>query len=108
MQSSSFVSHAHVQESCASMRPLVISWLHSAGGLPIGTCNSGMGPATNRRRQGLASHRAQAPALFLRALSVAMPVLAYICRYSLEMKMNASRARMVGVQRERRQMAAML
>ena len=53
------------------MRPLVISRPHSAGGLPAGTCNSGMGPATNRRRQGLASHRAQAPALFLRALSVA-------------------------------------
>ena len=38
-----------------------------------------------------------------RALSVAIPVFAYICRYSFEIKTNASRARRVGVQRDRAQ-----
>jgi hypothetical protein len=73
-----------------------------------GTLSSGIGLAMNRRRQGLASHRAQVLALFLRALSVAMPVLAYICRYSLEMKMKASRALRLGVQRDLFQMELML
>ena len=35
------------------------------------------------------AHRADR---FTRALSVAMPVFAYICRYSLEMSTNARRA----------------
>src|SRR5260370_28162233 len=73
-----------------------------------GISSSGIGLAMNRRRQGLASHRAQALALFLRALSVAMPVLAYICRYRLEMKMKASRALRLGVQRDRFQTDLML
>ena len=60
--------------------------------------------AINSRRQGRASHRAHLFALLLRALSVAMPVLAYICRYSLEMKMKARRAFREGVQLERFQM----
>ncbi len=47
---------------------------------PAGICNSGMGAAWNNRRQGLASHRVHVAARFTRALSVEMPVLAYICR----------------------------
>jgi len=43
-----------------------------------GIFNSGIGGAWNKRRQGFASNRAQVFARFLRALSVAMPVLAYI------------------------------
>lgn len=55
----------------------------------------------NNRRHGRASQRAHRFALLLRALSVAIPVLAYIWRYSLEMKMKASRALNEGVQLER-------
>lgn len=40
---------------------------------------SGAGSATNRRRHGLASHRAHRADRVARALSVAMPVFAYIC-----------------------------
>ena len=65
---------------------------------------AGNGRATNRRRHGLAISRAQRLARLTRALSVAMPVFAYICRYSFEISTNASRARSVGVQRERTQM----
>src|SRR5690606_6738566 len=61
----------------------------------------GSGRATNRRRHGLAISRAQRFARLTRALSVAMPVLAYICRYSFEISTKASRALNVGVQRER-------
>jgi hypothetical protein len=67
-----------------------------------------MGLAMNRLRQGLASQRAHLLALLRRALSVAIPVLAYICRYSFEMKMNARRAFREGVQRERFQIELML
>jgi hypothetical protein len=45
-----------------------------------GTLRSGMGVPANRRRQGLASQRAQRPDHDTRALSVAMPVSAYIWR----------------------------
>ena len=57
----------------------------------------------NRRRHGLAIRRAHRFARLTRALSVAIPVFAYICRYSFEISTNASRARSVGVQRERAQ-----
>ena len=40
---------------------------------------------------GLAYKRAQLADRLIRALSVAMPVLAYICRYSFESSMNATR-----------------
>ena len=43
-----------------------------------GTCNSGIGAVTNTRRLCLASTRAQRSERAWRALSVAMPVLAYI------------------------------
>jgi hypothetical protein len=42
--------------------------------------NSGIGFATNNSRHGFASQRAQRVDFDTRALSVAMPVLAYICR----------------------------
>ena len=48
--------------------------------LDCGTTKSGIGVPWNRRRQGFASHRAQRLAVLRRALSVAIPVLAYICR----------------------------
>ena len=63
-----------------------------------------MGLELKRRRQGLASNRAQELDLLRRALSVEIPVPAYICRYSLEMKTNASRDLKLGVQLDRFQM----
>ncbi len=41
-------------------------------------------------------------AVALRALSVAIPVLAYIWRYNLEISTNARRARIVDTQSEER------
>jgi hypothetical protein len=73
-----------------------------------GTSRSGIGAAANKRRHGFASHRAQLLARLRLALSVAIPVLAYIWRYNLDMKMNANRARNVGVQLDRFQMEAKL
>ena len=52
--------------------------------------SSGIGRAVNSRRHGLAIHRAQFAERPTRALSVAMPVLAYICRYSFEISTKAS------------------
>ena len=45
-----------------------------------GTCRPGIGAPWNSLRQGTASQRAHWLARLRRALSVAMPVLAYICR----------------------------
>jgi hypothetical protein len=66
-----------------------------------GISNSGNGRPANSRRQGFASHRAQRAERPILALSVAMPVLAYICRYSFEMRTKASRARKDRTQRDR-------
>ena len=57
-----------------------------------GICSSGIGCALNKRWHGLANHLAMVVARLLRALSVAIPVFAYICRYNFEMKISASRA----------------
>ena len=65
--------------------------------------SAGNGRATNKRWHGLAIRRAQRFARLTRALSVAIPVFAYICRYSFEINMKANRARSVGVHRERAQ-----
>ena len=46
----------------------------------FGVCRSGIGGAENSRRHGAAMIRAQRAERFTRALSVAMPVLAYIWR----------------------------
>jgi hypothetical protein len=66
-----------------------------------GHSRSGIGAPLNKRRQGFAIHLAQLEARLCRALSVAMPVLAYICRYSFETKMKAKRDLRVGVQSDR-------
>ena len=50
-----------------------------------------MGAAEKRRRHGAAITRAQRADRLTRALSVAIPVFAYICRYSFEMSTNESR-----------------
>lgn len=53
----------------------------SAGQAPrVGTDRSGSGFAVNRRRHGLAMRRAHRFARLTRALSVAIPVFAYIWR----------------------------
>lgn len=53
------------------------SYAHASGAAPA---SEGSGRATNRRRQGRAISRAHRLARLTRALSVAMPVLAYIWR----------------------------
>jgi hypothetical protein len=60
-----------------------------------------MGLELKSLRHGLASNRAQKLDLLRRALSVEIPVPAYICRYSLEIKTNASRDLKLGVQLDR-------
>src|SRR5580704_4742494 len=56
-----------------------ITWNKSSATIfAPGIFRSGMGRAWNSLRQGIASHRAQALARLRRALSVAIPVLAYI------------------------------
>ena len=63
----------------------------------MGMPRSGRGRATNRYRHGLAIRRAHRFARLTRALSVAIPVFAYICRYNFEINTNASRARKFAV-----------
>jgi hypothetical protein len=60
---------------------------------PACSCRPGMGRPMKRRRQALPIHRARWADHATRALSVAMPVFAYIWRYSFDMSTNASRAR---------------
>ncbi len=67
-----------------------------------GTSSSGIGFASNNFRHGTASQRATRVAFCRRALSVEMPVFAYIWRYNLEMNRNASRPRSVGTHFDRR------
>ena len=57
-----------------------------------GTWRSGIGAAEKNRRQGAAIMRAHRADRFTRALSVAIPVFAYIWRYSFEIITNATRA----------------
>ena len=54
---------------------------------------------------GAREHRARRAERATRALSVAMPVFAYICRYSFEISTNARRARMERTHVERCQTA---
>jgi hypothetical protein len=65
---------------CAGTR---FSDCYHVSGSPAAFEKPGSGSVTNNRRHGLASHRAHR-AERARALSVAMPVFAYICRYSVE------------------------
>jgi len=64
-----------------------------------------MGFAWNILRVWRAIHRADLFALLRRALSVASPVPAYICRYSFEISTNPARARRFGVHEALFQMA---
>ena len=63
-----------------------------------------MGLAAKSFRHWRAVQRAQVLDFLRRALSVEMPVPAYIWRYSFDKSMKAMRARRVGVQAERCQM----
>src|SRR5713101_7892550 len=70
-----------------------------------GTSSSGISFASNSLRHGTASQRATRVALCRRALSVEMPVFAYIWRYNLETNRNASRPRSVGTHFDRPQIS---
>ena len=56
------------------------AWRRGAALQSYGTCSSGMGVPAKRRRHPLAMSRAHCAARATRALSVAIPVFAYICR----------------------------
>ena len=58
-----------------------------------GSASSGIGAATKRRLATRASQRARRTERDTRALSVAIPVFAYICRYNFESNTKATRAR---------------
>ena len=75
----------------------------STSSVRCGIQSSARGRAVNRCRHGLAIRRAHRFARLTRALSVAIPVFAYICLYNFEINTNASRARKFGVHRDRAQ-----
>ena len=68
-----------------------------------GTWRCGIGVVRNRRRVASPSQRAHHVDRATRALSVAIPVLAYICRYSRDTSTKASRALKDVTTRERSQ-----
>src|SRR5579863_4846970 len=70
-----------------------------------GDFSSGIGFASNSFLHWRAVHRAQFFDFLRRALSVEIPVPAYICRYSFDRKMKPSLARKVGVHSDRFQIA---
>jgi hypothetical protein len=74
----------------------------------VGASSSGIGFASNNFRHGTASQRATRVAFCRRALSVEIPVFAYIWRYNLEMNRNASRPRSVGTHFDRLQISRRL
>src|SRR5262245_56427608 len=78
------------------------------GRASYGTSSSGISGPANSRRHGAAITRAHRADRLTRALSVAIPVLAYICRYSFEMRTNARRAFSVETQLDRSQMLGKL
>src|SRR5436853_7721490 len=86
---------------CAMQRPCLIA-------VYAGIARSGMGRPTNSRRVGFAIHRAHWADRPTRALSVAMPVLAYIWRYNFDTSTKASRAFIDSTQRERSQILGRL
>ena len=73
-----------------------------------GMSSSGIGFASNSLRHGTASQRAILVAFCLRALSVEMPVFAYIWRYNLETNRNASWSRNLGTHFDRSQISRRL
>ena len=70
-----------------------------------GAARSGIGAAMNSRRAAFASQRARRTERATRALSVAIPVLAYICRYSFDNSTNAKRPRSERMHEDRRHTA---
>jgi hypothetical protein len=64
-----------------------------------------MGRPANNLAVGFAISRAQRCAFMARALSLAIPVFAYICRYSFEMSTKATRPLSFVTHRLRFQMA---
>src|SRR5262245_25216014 len=76
------------QETVASGMRLVVT-----AGARRGSRSSGIGSDAKRCRANRASHRAQDADRWTRALSVAIPVFAYIWRYIFETITNARRAR---------------
>ena len=73
-----------------------------------GMASSGIGLEVKNLRVYRESQRAPEFAFLRRALSVLIPVPAYILRYSLERKTKATRARSVGAHSERFQMEGKL
>ena len=65
--------------------------------------SSGIGRPMNNPRQSVPIQRALRVDRCTRALSVAIPVFAYICRYSFEISTNATLARTDSTTRERAQ-----
>jgi len=103
------VGRIHVPDIATAQRSAKVGGVACAGyAFGAGATSPSSGGATNSRRHGLAITRAHRFARLTRALSVAMPVFAYIWRYNFEIKTNASRARSVGVQRERLQILGRL
>ncbi len=78
----------------------------SRGGQTPGTSRCGIGAAAKSRRDGRAIQRATLADRVRRAESVAIPVLAYICRYNFELSTNASRPFHVPATGDRRQTRA--
>jgi hypothetical protein len=62
-------------------------------GAAAGSTRSGIGAPMNNRRASFAISRARRAERATRALSVAIPVLAYICRYNFDSSTNARRER---------------
>ena len=82
-----------------------------SAGMPISHCgpaNSGIGRASNSFLHCFAVHLAHRFDFFRRALSVDIPVPAYICRYNFDRNMKAIRALKLGVQADRFQIAGQL
>ena len=73
----------------------------AASYVPSGTARLGIGLPINKRLQARPSHRAHRAERWTRALSAAIPVFAYICRYIFEINTNATRARNERTTRDR-------
>src|SRR5262249_8749038 len=75
----------------------------TAGSSDAGIAKSGIGFPINNRRHAWPIQRAHRADRCTRALSVAIPVFAYIWRYSFEINTKARRARTLSTTRERAQ-----
>src|SRR5579859_4761208 len=93
---------------CGNVPGCNLNFFHFSDEVFAGTRRSGMGGPVNRRRHGFAIQRAQRAERATRALSVAMPVSAYIRRYSFEIRTKARRALTLPAHRERLQINRIL